>query len=200
MNQNKTLLDVEKEYRQSIKIPKTKPGKQFFFCPVGLIGAGKTPVTKAMSERFNLLRVSSDELRKILKENGYNYDSVKEIGYKIVKEFASSGYSIALDMDCGSLEAISLIKNLSEEFHAKVVWVHINPPEEFIFSKFRNYNHTWLFKNAEDAIQNYLAQKAKRLKENSKFDFLYTFDASKGDIEQQIKECSEKIESFINSK
>ena len=67
-------------------------------------------------------------------------------------------------------------------------WIHINPPEEFIINKLKNYKHTWLFKNAEQAIENHKTSKDKHHKIIN-FPFIYTFDASRDDLDEQIEEA-----------
>ncbi len=191
----KSLEDIEKDFRSSIEIPKSISQKQFFFCPVGLVGAGKTTVTKPISERLGLVRISSDELRKMLKENGHDYSPVKQIGLKLAQEFAQKGLSIAFDMDCGNPEVKEFVEKLAEKLHAKVVYVHINTPKEYIFEKFRRHPPSWLAENPEDMINNYYAQKEKRTKENTPFDYLFTFDTSRPDLNKQIDDCIKKIES-----
>ncbi len=166
-----------------------KPAQQIFFCPVGLVGAGKTTIIKPISERLHLLRLSTDELRKLLKESGHTYEHLKELYYKIVREYTNQGYSIAFDFDCGSKEAKDAISSEAERLGAKVIWVHINTPQDFIFEKFRNHPPSWLADNPQVMIDNYLSQKAKREKENLTFDFIYTFDTSRPDVKEQIEEC-----------
>lgn len=196
---NKSLEDVENNFKSSIKIPKSIPKKQFFFCPIGLVGAGKTTITKPISERFGLIRLSSDELRKILKENGYDYSSIKKIGFKLAYEFADTGFSISFDMDCGNPETKNFVEDLAQERQAKIVWVHVDTPEEYIFEKFRKHPPSWLADNPEIMINNYYAQKETRIKENTKFDYIFTFDTSKPDLVQQIDDCISKIALFTGN-
>ncbi len=59
---------IRRLYTSFLKIPEKKPLKQILLCPVGLVGAGKTTVLKPMAEKLNLIRVSTDELREMLKK------------------------------------------------------------------------------------------------------------------------------------
>jgi len=70
-----------------------------------------------------------------------------------------------------------------------------NQSEEFIINKLKNQKHSWLFKDAEDAINNYLARKP--LHQNLDFPFTYTFDTSKSNLNEQITEAGEKIGKLI---
>jgi len=59
--------------------------------------------------------------------------------------------------------------------------------------KLRTYNHTWLFKNEEEAVENYFQQKKKRREENTHFDFLATIDTSRTDLAIQIEQTANLI-------
>lgn len=199
MNHQKTLQEIEIEFENSVVIPLEKPKEQFFFCPVGLVGAGKTTVTKPISEKLNLVRLSSDELRKLLKENGYDYGAVKDIGLKIAKSLADEGYSLAFDMDCGNPQVKEFVESLASKLNAKVFFVQITSPEEFIFNKFRMHPPTWLADNPQIMIDNYFAQKETRIKEGTQFNFLYTFDTSKENLLEQIDECVSLIKEKLKN-
>ena len=73
--------------------------------------------------------------------------------------------------------------------------MHVNPSEEFILNKLRTYNHTWLFKDADEAIANYYWRKL--LHEHLSMPFVYTFDTSRDDLPHQIEEAIEKIERAL---
>lgn len=181
---------VLQEYEQLIFIPKQKPINQFFLCPVGLVGSGKTTVTKPLAERFNLIRISGDEIRKILHDKGYGYEKVWDIGSLLAEKYARLGYSVAMDTDCATLRTREALEKLAKELGAKVIYIHINPPEDFIINKLKNYRHSWLFKDGEQAIENY--KQRKPLHERLNLPYLFRFDTSSSNLEQQIIE-SEKL-------
>lgn len=190
-----TVVDFEnisQFYEKQLELPSLKPTHRILLCPVGLIGAGKTTVVKPLSKALSLLRISTDEIRKILKEKGFNYVRTREIAKNLIGKYLKQGYSVAIDADCvGSLrEAIDVI---SPDQRIKVIWIHINPPESFIINKLRNYKHTWLFKDADNAIRNY--QQRKPLHEHLDMPFIYTFDTSRDDLEAQIKEAVKLIQA-----
>ncbi len=185
---------IKQLYISSLEIPEMKPAKQFMLCPVGLVGAGKSTVVIPLSKKLNLVRLSHDEIRKLLKENGFNYDRSKEMAMQVIKEFLDQGYSVALDANCGSEDSLKRVQEIEKNYGLKVFWIHINPPEEFIINKLKNLNHSWLFENGERAIKAYF-----RYKEDFgdfsdlPLDYVYTFDTSRSDLEQQIKEAEDKI-------
>ena len=160
-------------------------------CPVGLIGSGKTTVLKPLAKKLGLVRISTDEIRKMLKERGFSYDGDENIAFAVGKHFIGKGYGIAIDADCVRLSKKKKIERFAKKLSMPIIWIHINPPEKFILNKLKNYPHTWLFKDARQAIANYKARKP--LHKNLNFDFAYMFDTSRPNLKQQIKEAADII-------
>lgn len=189
---DKSVSDTELQkiivlYFSQIEIPPSKPKEQFLLCPVGLVGAGKSTVVIPLSKRLNLVRVSHDEIREILKDQGFNYDRSKEIMVGIIKDFLEQGYSVSIDANCGSKETFETIKKVEAKYSLKLIWLHINPPEEFIVKKLKNFKHTWLFKNGDEAVKNYTDYKEKYGDgTNLGIHFTYQFDTSRPDIQEQL--------------
>ncbi len=190
---------MRETYKAMVHFPDKQviPQKQFFLCPVGLVGAGKSTVLVPLVKEFELVRVSTDEVRKILKERGLSYSRMLDICDPLVKEIARAGYSIAFDADCGSPTLKSAIEEIALETGARTIWIHINPPESFIVHKLKTYNHTWLFKNGNEAVDNYFQQKEQREKEAIHFDFLATVDTSRTNVPEQITEVAKLIQAAL---
>jgi len=188
----KEVLDL---YRNQIKIPETKPKQQILLCPVGLIGAGKTTIIKPLSEKLNLVRVSTDEIRAMFRERGLNYNSAKVIAFKLIKEFLEKGYSVAIDSNNGTEAGVKRIKEAEKQYSIKVIWLRIKPPEEFIVNKLKNFKHTWLFENGDEAIRSFYEYKEKYGDFLDKLDvpYTYVFDTSRPDINEQINTAVEII-------
>ncbi len=180
-------------YQRTVHVPDSKPIQQVLLCPVGLVGAGKSTVVKPISERLSFVRISTDEIRKLLKEQGFNYGRTREMAYRLISEFLQKGYSIAIDADCINQEARDAIKKVAEKYRLASLWIHINPPEEFIINKLRNFQHTWLFRDAKDAINNYRRRKPLHAEYLKLIDFYFTFDTSKSDLDAQINQFVEKF-------
>ncbi|MBI2058005.1 MAG: hypothetical protein HYT63_03445, partial [Candidatus Yanofskybacteria bacterium] len=185
-------------YKNNIKFPNPKPAKIFLLCPVGTVGAGKTTVIKPLSEKLNLARVSTDEIRKILKERGFNYNRARELVFGVTKELVEEGYGVAIDANCGGDKTSEeKIRELQNKYGIDVVWVHVNPPESFIVNKLKHYKHDWLFKNGDEAVSAYFKYKEKYGNfENLNLPYVYTFDTSKPNIKEQVEEAVEIIKSL----
>lgn len=200
---NKDLPDdvfgeIKQVYKASIKILDRKPAKQFLLCPVGTVGAGKTTIVKPLSEKLGLARVSTDEIRQVLKSGGYNFEKVRDISFEILKELIEEGYSVAVDANCGTPGGISKVKEASGKYHTIPVWIRINPPEEFIINKLKNYKHTWLFKDGEEAVANYFRYKEKYGDfSNLDLPYVYEFDTSRPDLNKQIEEAVGLIKEYL---
>ncbi len=78
-------------------------------------------------------------------------------------------------------------------------WLHINPPEDFILHKLRTYKHTWLFKDGDEAVENYLRQKERRAKEDTQFNFFASIDTSASDLSEQIERVAKRISEDISA-
>lgn len=192
------IAEFAKRYREQIVSASQKPVKPFLLCPVGLIGAGKSTVVVPLAKRLNLVRISTDEVRKLLQESGYNYQKARDISLFLNKQLSAEGHGIAVDGNSGSAVGIAITKEVVASTALPAVWIHINPPEAFIVAKLRNYKHTWLFRDGEHAVMNYFENKElnKDMLQNH-FPFLYTFDTSRDDLPQQIEEAAQIIERAV---
>lgn len=184
------------EYERSLEIPSNLPKKQCILCPVGIVGAGKTTVLRPLAKKLGLVRISGDEIRKVLMEHKLGYDALVPIGMELGKKYLSLGYSLALDADAASARSKAVIENAEKEFGAQPIWIHINPPEEFILNKLRTYKHTWLFKDGEQAVQNYMLRKPLHA-DTSLYPFIYIFDTSKDNLPHQIDEAYALIAKLV---
>lgn len=194
---NKIFNVIKKEYEKNLTVPVKKQSPQFFLCPVGVLGAGKTTVIKPLARKLSLVRISTDEVRMILKKKGYSFKRAREVAFDFIEKYARKSYSIAIDADCISSQKIEKIRKLAKEVKAKIIWIHINPPEKFIINKLMNLKYGKLFESADDAIESYYIRKQLHKKFN--FSFLYTFDTSRKDLNKQINSAIAIIKKEIKN-
>jgi predicted ATPase len=192
------LREISREYEQTLVIPEHKPSPQWMLMPVGMIGAGKTTVAKPLAEHFGLIRISTDEVRERLQRRGYSYGGARDITHELSKKYLTLGYSIAIDGNTGSRSGLEYNKKTSEAFpQVRQVFIHISPPEEFIVNKLKNYRHTWLFKDGEHAVASFTMHKKDFMLPD--LPFVYTFDPSRDDFPEQLKQGIEAIENSLQS-
>jgi len=176
--------------RNQIALPIKKAKKPFIICPVGLVGSGKTTVIKQLAEYFGLVRISTDEIRKILQAEGFNLTRTSELGFVLAKELAEKDFGLAIDADCAGVNVIETIKGLATKNGSKVFIIHINTPEEFILENLKKFRL-----EANNFIDTY--HRRKQLHQNLDFSFDYVFDLSKGDLSKQVGECEMIIKEKI---
>lgn len=183
---------IKSEYLRQVLIPNLKPSTQYLLCPIGLVGAGKTTVVKPLAEKLSLVRISGDDIRKLFKESGYGYEKVNELAFELINEFISQGYSICIDSDCAG--KIERIQKAASKNDLEIVWIHINPPEEFIINKLSNLTPNWLG-TAEEMVENYYERKP--LHKDIDLDFTVVFDTSQPDIQNQIENSVSVIKQKV---
>jgi predicted kinase len=181
---------VADEYYDSLEFPEgAKNPPQFCICVIGLTGAGKTTVLKKIIQHLPAVRVSGDEMRRLLIKKGLPTDELAHIGQIVSVRIKREGYNVAHDADF----ARPLVRELLREANRGIVhelWVRIAPPESFILDKLKHYPHSWLFADADAAIKNYHQRKElhRSLPELETLPYLYTFDTSRPDLDQQVTE------------
>lgn len=190
------FASLQQQYEAQLSKPKKKPRQPYLVCPVGIVGAGKTTVMRPLAEKMALVRVSSDDIRKLLKDNGHSYEPVHDITYAIVTKLLTEGFAVALDADC--LSRVENIEKLATEYTIPVMWLHVKPPEDYILHKLRNLEPNWLGTPLE-MVANYYQQKPLHQQE-FKLDFAYTFDPSQEDIAQQISNAARVIQQAVSER
>jgi shikimate kinase len=190
--------EVMKDYEQSLIFPPQPPRKQFVLCPVGLIGAGKTTVTQPLADRLSLLYLSGDEIRKRLKERGMSYEALSRIRPALIRNYLNKGFSLAVDSDCAGMSGKE-IRAAIEKSKVIPIYIHINPPEPVILGRLRERHQqpdlAWLFKDANEAVANYMRRKP--LHEHLDLPFVFTFDDSKEGLASQLDECESCIRKIV---
>lgn len=194
-NKKMPLEKIVELYEQTLLVPPFKPSPQFYVIPVGLVGSGKTTILKPLAQRLHLLRISGDEIRKVIKENGGSLDDTWEIGHRLVHKYAAQGYSIAHDTDGATPKTQQAIALQAVQYRVKVVWVQVKPPEEFIIAKLKNHPPSWLFSGPEEALAAYYARKP--LHKNLQLDFTYVFDTAAKNLDEQIDEAEQAIKKQV---
>lgn len=183
------IADILAEYRKLIPAPMVQSNPRLILCAIGLVGAGKTTVIKPVSEALHLGRISTDELRNLLRIHGFNFLRTLDLAKILTKEYLDAGLSIALDGDGIQPEVRSDIRKAANHYDAAVVYIHINPPESFIIYKLKHlvhYTAQGIFRNSDEAIANFERRKPLHEKYVAELSFDAVFDTSREDLPTQI--------------
>ena len=190
------LEEVKNEYEKTLVIPENKPSPQWMLMPVGAVGSGKTTAIKPLAEYFGLVRISTDEIRKKLKARGFSYEGCRDIANELDEKYLNLGYSLAIDANTGSEIGLKHNKKTKNAYpHVQQVFIHINPPDEYIISKLSDSQHSWLFKDSEHAIDSFLKQKKEFVLPD--LSFVYEFDPSRDDFPEQLKKGIGAIQAVL---
>lgn len=186
----KEYSEIFQTILKTIRPSREKTTRQFFVCPVGQVGSGKSMVLKALALQLPFVIVSTDDFRKELKARGFRYEPAGKMTMEALGHFTRLGFNVALDTNCGRPEKKKEIEKAAREFAAKVFWIQVAPPEEYIIHKLKNFKHTWLFRDAKQAVENYRNYKKLLEREPVFVPFLYTFDPSRSDLDRQAADAA----------
>jgi hypothetical protein len=114
---------------------------------------------------------------------------------ELLRKYLDLGYSVAADTDCASLHTQKLLVEKKEKYGLQLIWIHINPPEKWILDVGLSDKPTWLFENKDEAVATYMGK--KKLHENLNMPFVYTFDTSLPNLDEQIEDATKLIEKQI---
>ncbi len=182
----------------NLVVPKIKNKDQILLCPVGLVGSGKTTVTKKITKKLNLLRISTDEIRVVLKKKGFNLLRTVDIAIILTNKYIDKKLSLALDGDAITPEIQKHLAKLAKEKNLVPIWIHINTSEKVILSRMRKNILSKFFDNSEKAIFEYKRRKPLHEKYLSKINFFYTFNSSNNNIDKQINDFVKKLRVEYN--
>ncbi len=168
--------------------PEIVPKRQWLLCTIGLVGSGKTTLLKRISGEMNLVRISNDDIRILLREGGYNFLRTIDIARRLTGKYLDEHRPIAFDGDSIIPENRKELQSMAEGRGIPLIFIHANPPEECIFERRRKaqYGPSDLFKNAEEAIADYYRRKPLHDRYLAEVVFNETFDTSRPDLSGQI--------------
>jgi predicted kinase len=189
----KGIKKIARKYQEKIKIPKNKIKKQFLLCFVGLVGSGKSTVAKLLSKKLGLIRIVSDEVRVILKKEGFNFKKVIDISKVVTSNYLDLGCSLALDGDSIQPQVRQYFNNLGRIKKIKIIWIHINTPEKQILSRMKSGNLSKFFSSSTEAISNYKRRKILHKQYLPSIDFYFKFDTAKDNLDLQIKKFINRL-------
>lgn len=130
-----------KEFILSLKKPKNRIEPQIIIAPYGPSCVGKSTVMKAIAKKLPLAYISSDGLRILLRNKGFDESLLKKhhlfegIAEKLLKE----KYSLILDANFASSSGhLEKTEKLVQKFKAKLFLIRIAAPKIFVLRKIKN--------------------------------------------------------------
>ncbi len=193
--EGRTLLDenipsILQEYEKRIPLPERSSRKPWILAVVGLVGSGKTTVVKFIADQMNMPRISTDMLRHVLAENGFNMVRTVDLAKVLAQKYLEAGYSISLDGDAITPEHRELFAQAAKHFGIPLVLIHVNTPDETVLEQLRGNNeqqHSGLARDVEGSIEAHARRKPLHEKYLQEITFDAVFDISQPDFHQRLE-------------
>jgi predicted kinase len=176
----------------SIPVP-ARHSKPFIFAPVGLIGSGKTTITKLIADEFNLVLIRTDDIRSLLTSRGFNHLRTPELSREIAFHFLNKGCGIAIDADMSGIENKQALLEAEKQFKLPICWIHINTPESTILERLSPHNTEREYVGKE-AIERYFSR--KQLHENLDIPFIAEYNGA-GNIQKEFSLLKDILSKFL---
>lgn len=190
-----SFREIVEEYLASLDRPTASP--KLILGVVGQVGAGKSTVMKPLAKRLNLVRISGDDIRMMLKRRGFNFTRTIELAMRVIAHLLEEDYGVAIDSNCSAQNIPETIEGSAKKHGCRALFVHVDTPEVHILERLRSRNHNPLFKNSDEAIECFEFRR-KHFK-NLTMPFIYTFDTSRDDVAEQIDEAAKRIKDTIKN-
>jgi predicted kinase len=186
-------------YLASVERLPLNASRPFCLCPVGNIGSGKSTVTRKIAVHFGLARVSGDEIRNLLRNEGYSLERMLDIAYETIRALFGEGRGVAIDSDCASLKVREVLTGLGEEFGYPLVFVHVTAPEDVLLERNQLRDIERRDTRGEGWVSGFNRRKPLHEPQYiAGIGFVYRFDTSRTDISNQITEAISVIESELS--
>lgn len=202
--ESKTLDQLADKYYEHVAKPaRAKQPPQFSLAIIGVVGAGKSTVLGKICELLPMVRVSGDELREYIHAEGLAEppgEIIAATNQKVVQRLRAQGYRVAYDNDFANPAIRSDMLEDNRKAGVPVLWIRVLTPEAFILNKLRSHEPSYLFKNADEAVACYYTRKALHESEADALNaipFVYTFDASAVNLDEQIVSGVQKIQNRL---
>ncbi len=179
------VREVTEGYEKTLSFPKEKPVPAVVVALVGLIGTGKTIVSKALEKNLPLLRIEGDELRRILRMRNEGYAHIDGLRKTISLKYFNQGYSIIFDSDGASGGLVEDYQKYIDR-GLKIIWLRIIAPQSVILERLEKRPPDPIFANSPRAIHDYFRR--KHLHEHLAMPLTFTLDTSLP-LEPQIGEA-----------
>ena len=177
---------------QVLRISK-EADKPFVVYFVGMIGSGKTTTAKFISTHYNLVRVSTDEVRDFLEENGFSRERSFDVAEVVAERILQQGYGIVFDADLVDQYFQDHVIALSKKVGVLTLLLQIQTPESLILKRLRADNSDRVYKG-KIAIHDYTHRKPKF--ENLSIQPDVIIDGS-ADFEEQMKHTIQIIDKKL---
>jgi len=208
MEQEK-FQQLVQDFLSRLELPAEQTAKPLIIATIGLIGSGRSTVTKMVAAKLKgAVLIKSDSARYLLKEAGLPWgDNVKQILKGVAVELLGKGYGVVFDGNAADEEDRKNISEIAEQTEASVYYVRINidpaiakerkrvryddPSWVSSFEDFRVNTTEKILKNLDERVELH-----KNLKSSDIPNLLGEVDNNDSleELEKQVEKLIEKIQ------
>lgn len=183
--QNKQLAA---EFSAAVEIPKTPMEPQTVIAMIGLVGSGKTTISRGLCEKLPLVYLRTDDMRTFVTQRGYDRTRIMDMAFELLIMFLKKGQSVILDADC--VRFFHELTQASQEHAFHLIWLHVATQEQEILHRLRDDNEEREYKG-QQARDKYFERKA--FHKEHPMTFLYQFNTDDKLLNDQINQAVELI-------
>lgn len=163
----------------------------------GHVASGKSTVTEPLAAMVDCVKISSDQIREMFFQNGFNFSSFRPFLFEILQEVSAKNYNIFLDLNIANY--LQLLKELTSQGYQPFI-IHANPPESFIKEKILsgNMKHELSFFSKDEYLYRaFLAWKDRHLQNLSQlkeeYPIWYEVDTADTNLDMIMKDMQQKF-------
>ena len=167
----------------------------------GLVAAGKSTVTAPLATAIGAVKISSDEIREIMFQRGYNFASLADIIKSLVERLTAARYHVFLDFNISN--NLYHLKRF-EAAGYRIFVIHANPPERFVVHKILsgNMKHELSFfpkdKHLLISMEGWRDAHYKRMTELARHYGIWAeVDTSQKNVRTVVRELTERLKKEL---
>lgn len=117
-------MKSEKYFLKELKITKRKTKRPVIIAIIGLVGSGKSTISKALAPLIGATVIEGDRIHFLIRKNKEVLDGNKaKISREGIKKVIKGGGNVVLDTDYSQVEKQKKLKDLGASLGAKVIFV-----------------------------------------------------------------------------
>jgi len=155
---SKSFNQIQEEFLKSARVSGRKTNNPVVVAIVGVIGSGKSTVTKALKKKLGWTTISKDKIRVALREKGRGFtpETTDQIHYAMLGKVLRAGGNAILDSDFADKKKRKKLERFAKNFRAGVVYIRLICDRDIMIERIvhSRYNpKTDMFKNVVIALR-----------------------------------------------
>ncbi len=142
MSNKKIVKEIEKQYLASLKISRRKSRNPVIVAMVGLIGSGKSSVTRALAPLIGATVIEADKVRVALRKKQQGYESVRSIVERAALLAVKRGGNVIIDSDFVDIHKRQTLQKKARQIKTKVIYLRTYADRDVVIGRIVNAKYT----------------------------------------------------------